>query len=185
MHTDSLVIRPASRRSNGAAQIAPMSFPMEANLRIRLRISVLLRRSKIAGPPGMMSRSKEKGSESSVSKQSVCRVILDRPVTTRVSEQEARVTSESARRRRSIGTMASISSNPGAIRTSAEGDINRANQEVLLFSFFAPDDFFASFLDDESGEADDFLSDELLFPEDLLESEAPESPELSLPLFFL
>jgi hypothetical protein len=85
--------------------------------------------------------------------------------------------------------MASISSNPGAIRTSTEEDINQANQEDLLCSFFVPDGFGASFFwVDESDFPDDFLSDELLFPEELLVSEAPESPELSffsLPLFFL
>jgi hypothetical protein len=117
-------------------------------------------------------------------------VISERPVISNLSEQDATVTSASARRSRSMGEVASISSKPSASRMSTvvamiEGEM------VYFFAFLVLEDFFVSFLVEEDLESDDLLeSEDLPESEDLDESEELESLSLdpsffSPPLLFL
>ena len=101
-------------------------------------------------------------------------------MTSRSVEQDATVTFASALRRRSIGAVASISSNPLASRVRTVGAIIRKNMGKLILAFLELEDFLVSFLvveeEDESEEELELLSDDLEESdesEDLDESESP------------
>ena len=118
---------------------------------------------------------------------SVCREMCERPVIERLSEQDATVTTASARRRRSIGAVASISSKPSARRMrTLEGILPENFEKAYFLAFLEPEDFLDSFLvdDEESDDEPDedeseLLSDDDFESDEFEESEEPESPELS------
>ena len=114
-------------------------------------------------------------------------------MTSRSVEQDATVTFASALRRRSIGAVASISSNPLASRVRTVGAMIRKKYGKAYFlAFLELEDFLDSFLvveeEDESEEELELLSDDLEESdesEDLDESESPEFSFLSPPPVFL
>ena len=100
-----------------------------------------------SGSSRIIRRSNSRLSSILESRQSACKIILERPSTNKFSEQEATVTLAPARLSKSIGTVASISSNPLASKTKTEFSTTEIKNESLnLTSYQKQIDFFYYFL---------------------------------------
>ena len=105
---------PRLPKIDGAAQMAPISAPFSAAFSIKRETTSLLSKFKVPGiPPGKITASISSGSPTSLSVTSAPTAIPCEP-TMASPPTPTTVTSSSARRRISIGAIASISSNPPA-----------------------------------------------------------------------